>query len=164
MKYETRLIWVLGITFGFVFFDRNAAAFLMPFIASDLHFSNTQIGWIASALSFTWAVSGVLGGAYADRTPHRKRLLLMAVVAFSLCSFLSGLAASFVTLFLARLLMGMAEPSLGGKVELGKRGVKVCLQGHMPPRVLVTGVPLDHEFAERVAGLVQSGLEGPRNG
>jgi MFS family permease len=109
MKYETRLIWVLGITFGFVFFDRNAAAFLMPFIASDLHFSNTQIGWIASALSFTWAVSGFLGGAYADRTPHRKRLLLMAVVAFSLCSFLSGLAASFLTLFLARLLMGMAE-------------------------------------------------------
>ena len=42
MKYETRLIWVLTITFGFLFMDRNAATFLMPFIASDLHFTYQQ--------------------------------------------------------------------------------------------------------------------------
>jgi hypothetical protein len=34
MKYETRVLWVLGITFGFVFFDRNAVNCLMPFIVS----------------------------------------------------------------------------------------------------------------------------------
>src|SRR5208283_3141684 len=72
MKYETRLIWVLTITFGFVFFDRNAASFLMPFIANDLHFNNTQVGLVASALSFTWAVAAFLGGAYSDRTGNRK--------------------------------------------------------------------------------------------
>jgi MFS family permease len=109
MKYETRLIWVLGITFGFVFFDRNAASFLMPFIAADLHFSNAQVGWIASALSFTWALAGFLGGAFADRSTHRKTMLLVAVSAFSLCSFLSGIANSFLALFLSRLLMGLAE-------------------------------------------------------
>jgi len=109
MKYETRLIWVLTITFGFVFFDRNAASFLMPFIANDLHFNNTQVGLVASALSFTWAVAAFLGGAYSDRTGNRKSFLLITVVAFSLCSFVSGLAASFAALFLTRLLMGMAE-------------------------------------------------------
>ena len=109
MKYETRLIWVLGITFGFVFFDRNAVNYLMPFILSDLKFSNQRVGMIASALSFTWALAGFLGGAYADRTGNRKTILLTTVVAFSLCSFLSGLAASFLTLLLARLLMGLAE-------------------------------------------------------
>jgi MFS family permease len=109
MKYETRLIWVLGITFGFVFFDRNAVNYLMPFIITDLKFSNQQVGMVASALSFTWAIAGFLGGAYSDRSGNRKALLLTTVVAFSLCSFLSGLAASFVTLLLARLLMGLAE-------------------------------------------------------
>jgi MFS family permease len=109
MKYETRLIWVLTITFGFVFLDRNAASFLMPFIANDLHFSNSQVGLVASALSFTWAVAAFLGGAYSDRTGNRKNFLLIAVVAFSLCSFASGLAVSFVTLFSTRLLMGLAE-------------------------------------------------------
>jgi MFS family permease len=109
MKYETRLIWVLTITFGFVFFDRNAASFLMPFIADDLHFNNSQVGWVASALSFTWAVAAYLGGWYSDRTGNRKTFLLITVVAFSLCSFASGLAASFMTLVSARLLMGLAE-------------------------------------------------------
>jgi MFS family permease len=109
MKYETRLIWVLTITFGFVFFDRNAANYLMPIIADDLHFNNSQIGLIASALSFTWAIASFLGGAYSDRSGNRKTLLLVTVVAFSLCSFASGLAVSFVTLFATRLLMGLAE-------------------------------------------------------
>jgi MFS family permease len=109
MKYETRLIWVLTITFGFVFFDRNAANFLMPFIADDLHFNNEQVGWVASALSFTWAVASFLGGWYSDRTGNRKTLLLITVVAFSLCSFASGLASSFLTMISARLLMGLAE-------------------------------------------------------
>ena len=109
MKYETRLIWVLTVTFGFLFLDRNAASFLMPFIANDLHFNNQQVGLVASALSFTWAVAAFLGGAYSDRSGNRKTLLLVTVVGFSLCSFASGLAVSFATLFLARLLMGLAE-------------------------------------------------------
>ncbi len=109
MRYETRLIWVLTVTFGFVFFDRNASNFLMPFIADDLHFSNSQVGLVASALSFSWAVAAFLGGVYSDRTGNRKGFLLVTVVAFSLCSFGSGLAISFATLFLTRLLMGLAE-------------------------------------------------------
>jgi MFS family permease len=109
MKYENRLIWVLTITFGFVFLDRNATSFLMPFIADDLHFTNSQVGLVASALSFTWAIAGFLGGAYSDRSGNRKRLLLGSVIAFSLCSFISGLAASFGALFSIRLLMGLAE-------------------------------------------------------
>ena len=36
-------------------------------------------------------------------------MLLITVVAFSLCSFASGLAVSFLTLFATRLLMGLAE-------------------------------------------------------
>jgi len=109
MKYETKLIWVLTITFGFVFFDRNAANFLMPFIADDLHFNNEKVGWVTAALSLTWAVASFLGGWYSDRTGNRKTFLLVTVVAFSLCSFASGLAVSFATLIAARLLMGLSE-------------------------------------------------------
>src|SRR2546422_266322 len=109
MRYEQRLIWVLGITFGFLFFDRNAASFLMPFIARDLNFTNQQVGIIASALSFTWALSAFLGGALSDRTGRRKAVLLASAIAFSLCSALSGLAGSFLALFAARFLMGLVE-------------------------------------------------------
>jgi MFS family permease len=109
MSYQQRLIWVLGITFGFLFLDRNASSFLMPFIATDLSFSNQQVGLIASALSFTWALSAFLGGALSDHTGRRKAVLLASAIAFSLCSFLSGLAGSFLALFATRFLMGLVE-------------------------------------------------------
>src|SRR5205807_10032633 len=95
MRYEQRLIWVLGITFGFLFFDRNAASFLMPFIARHLSFTNQQVGLIASALSFTWAVSAFLRGALSDHTGRRDAVLLASPIALALVSVRSRLAGSF---------------------------------------------------------------------
>lgn len=108
-QYENRLLFVLSLSFGFVFFDRNAMSFLAPFVAQDMSLSNTQIGLLVSALSLTWAISGYLLGAKSDRSGQRKPYLLVAVVIFSACSFVSGLAGSFFMLLAARLLMGVAE-------------------------------------------------------
>ena len=109
MKYESKLIWILGITFGFLFFDRNAVNFLMPFIASDLHFNYKQVGLVISALSFSWALSAFLGGLYSDHSGRRKPILLATTIAFSICSFMSGLVGTFLQLFLVRMLMGAVE-------------------------------------------------------
>ncbi|QKZ04754.1 MFS transporter [Pseudomonas eucalypticola] len=109
LSYENRLLFVLSLSFGFVFFDRNAMSFLAPFVAADLGLSNTRIGLLVSALSLTWAVSGFVLGARSDRSGRRKPYLLVAVMVFSLCSFVSGLAGSFFMLLAARLLMGVAE-------------------------------------------------------
>lgn len=107
-SYQTRMILILAIMFGFVFFDRNAVNYLMPFM-QELNLSYTQVGMVASSLSFTWALAGLFGGAISDRTGRRKAPLLVAMIAFSLCSFMSGMATSFVMLLLARLFMGIAE-------------------------------------------------------
>lgn len=109
MKYEIRLATILSLTFGIAFFDRNSVNFLMPFIKPDLDLSNTQIGLLSSGLSLTWAISGFTLGALSDATGKRKIFLLVAIVVFSLCSFLSGLATSFMMLLLARLIMGLSE-------------------------------------------------------
>lgn len=107
--YQVTLVVLLSLTFGIVFFDRNALAFLMPFVQPDLRLTNTQVGLLSSGLSLTWALAGIFIGAASDRTGRRKAFLLVSVVAFSLCSFLSGIAASFLMLLAARLLMGVAE-------------------------------------------------------
>jgi predicted MFS family arabinose efflux permease len=60
-------------------------------------------------LSFAWAISALFVGAAADRSGRRKAYLVGATIAFSLCSFLSGLATSFLMLIGARLLMGLAD-------------------------------------------------------
>jgi MFS family permease len=108
-SYENGLLLLLGLTFGFLFFDRNAASYLAPFIARDLALNNTQIGLLGSALSVTWALSAYFFGAWSDRIGVRKPFLLISVVSFSLCSFLSGIAQSFGVLLASRLLMGLAE-------------------------------------------------------
>jgi len=107
--YQLMLAMLLSINFGIVFFDRNASNFLMPFIQPDLGMNNTQVGLLAGALSLTWAIAAFGIGLVSDRTGARKGLLILATVAFSVCSFLTGIAASFVMMLGARLLMGVAE-------------------------------------------------------
>ena len=107
--YENGLLLLLAFTFGVAFFDRNAINYLMPYIIDELALSNFQIGMIGSGMAVTWALSAYLISAWSDRTGVRKPFLLVTVVVFSLCSFLSGLAGVFLVLFMARVIMGMSE-------------------------------------------------------
>ncbi|QLG92772.1 MFS transporter [Pseudomonas yamanorum] len=107
--YENTLLCVLFLTFGFVFFDRLALAFLFPFMATELQLSNSHLGMLSSVLALAWALSGALVGAWSDRRGIRKPLLIIAVILFSLCSALSGLVTGFLSLLLFRGIMGLAE-------------------------------------------------------
>jgi ACS family hexuronate transporter-like MFS transporter len=123
--YQIGLVALLSVNFGIVFFDRNALSFLMPFVLPDLGLTNTQVGMLASALSLTWACAAFGIGLVSDKTGSRKAILIIATLAFSVCSFLSGIATSFVTLLMARLLMGAAE---GGVMPISQALVAAEVQ------------------------------------
>src|SRR5882672_1021325 len=108
-SYETGVLFLLCLTLGIVFFDRNASLYLSPYIVQELKLTNEQVGWLGSALSLTWALSADFFGAWSDRLGVRKPFLLASVLSFSLCSFLSGVSQSFGVLLASRLLMGLAE-------------------------------------------------------
>jgi MFS family permease len=108
-RYQWLLVALLSANFGVVFFDRNVFSYLTSFIQPDLHLSNFQIGNIASAFSFSWAIAGLCMGSLVDRFGRRKLMLVSATVAFSMASVLSGFASGFAWLLGARLLMGIAE-------------------------------------------------------
>lgn len=108
-RYQWLLIALLSANFGVVFFDRNTISYLGSFIQKDLGLNNAQLGYIAAAFSFSWAIAGLFMGALVDRYGRRKLMLVAATVVFSLASVLSGFAAGFVALLGARLLMGIAE-------------------------------------------------------
>jgi len=109
LTYENGLLVLLGFTFGIVFFERNAIGPLAAYIIKDLSLSQAEVGMLGSGLSLAWAISAYLIGAWSDRSGVRKPFLLVSVVVFSLCSALSGIAATFVMLLLARVVMGFAE-------------------------------------------------------
>jgi MFS transporter, ACS family, hexuronate transporter len=107
--YEITALTLLGLSYGFAFFDRMAMTFLAPYVMRDLHLSNTQIGALGSGLSLTWALGAYLIGRWSDAVGVRKPFLLTAMVVFSLCSIISGMAPNFAWLLSARMVMGFVE-------------------------------------------------------
>jgi MFS transporter, ACS family, hexuronate transporter len=108
-RYQWLLIALLSANFGVVFFDRQAFTFLGTFIQPDLNLTQAQIGDIAAAFSFAWAIAGLCMGSISDRFGRRKTILVIATLVFSCASVLSGFATGFVALIAARMLMGIAE-------------------------------------------------------
>src|SRR5262245_59745978 len=145
--YQVTLVALLSINFGIVFFDRNALNFLMPFVKPDLALNNTQVGILASALSFTWALAALGIGFVSDRTGSRKGLLIFATLAFSACSFLSGLAGSFLALLGARLLMGVAE---GGVMPISQ----AMIAKEVKPELHGLAIGVNQNFGSNLLGSV----------
>lgn len=106
---EISTLLLLGLAWGFAYMDRMAITFLSPFIVPDLHLTNFELSALPAALALTWAIGAYLIGFWSDRVGARKPFLLAAMVVFSLCSVLTGLASSFWTLLAARLVMGAVE-------------------------------------------------------
>jgi len=111
-KYENGLLLMLGMSFGFAFFDRNAVNYLAPYIVDDLKINYTQVGTLGSVLALSWAISGLVISKWSDSVGVRKPFLIGILLVFSACSILSGLATSYPMLLLARLIMGIAEGPL----------------------------------------------------
>jgi MFS family permease len=107
-RYENTLVAILFFTWGTVFLDRMSQMYLAPYFAPEFHLSHGQIGTLASILAVTWAASTFFFGALSDRV-GRKPVLIPAVFAFSLLSWMSGFAHSYHQLLAIRALMGIAE-------------------------------------------------------
>ena len=105
---ERALAVLLSFTFGVVMLDRMVQLFLARDLIAAFHLSGGQVGLLAGVVSVSWAVSTVLFGVVSDRV-GRKRVLVPAVIAFSLASFLSGLARNYTELLLVRALLGFCE-------------------------------------------------------
>jgi len=107
--YPWLLVGLLSLNFGIVYLDRMSLNFLMPFMQRELGLSNTAVGAVASGLSLSWALAGLLVGRLSDALGQRKLILVCCALVFSASCGLTGLATSFATLLAARLVMGIAE-------------------------------------------------------
>lgn len=107
--YENKLLILFTLGGGIAALDAQALFYLAPFVANDLKLNNAQVGLVASLVLITWSISGFLGGNFADKSGKRKTCLVTAFILFGLCSFLTGLAASFTMLLAVRALVGLAE-------------------------------------------------------
>jgi len=106
--YEWKAVLLLSFGFGLVGLDRWIIAPLAPSIMHDLGISPALINILIAILGITWGVAAVAMGGLSDRIGRRK-VMLPAILLFSLASGLSGLAGGFTSLLLIRGIMGVSE-------------------------------------------------------
>jgi MFS family permease len=109
-QYEWKAVALLALGFGLVGLDRWIVAPLFPFMAKDLGLDYQAIGNLVGALGLVWGIFAIVSGRLSDSIGHR-RVLVPAILLFSLMSGLSGAATGFGSLLLVRGLMGLFEGS-----------------------------------------------------
>jgi len=108
--YEWKAVTLLALGFGLVGLDRWIIAPLLPSMAKDLGLTVQQAGNLIGALGLVWGVFAILSGRLSDSIGHRK-VLIPAIILFSLMSGFSGMAGGFTGLLVIRGLMGLMEGS-----------------------------------------------------
>ena len=109
-SYEWKAVALLGVGFGLVGLDRWIIAPLFPFIAADLGLGEGDIGTLAGALGILWGIFAIFSGRLSDKIGHRK-VLIPAIIVFSLMSGLSGMVQGLTALIVIRSFMGAMEGS-----------------------------------------------------
>ena len=102
---------VLAILCGmyFLYFvNRTNLAIAGPVIQADLGLSNAQLGVVFGAFGVPFALLQPLGGAIGDRFGPRLTLALCALIVCAATAWM-GAATGIISLFLARLLLGIGE-------------------------------------------------------
>ena len=107
-RREFAAVILLSLGFGLVGLDRFMILPMFPTIARDLHLKYRDLGVITGALSVAWGFAALISGRFSDMYGHR-RVVLVAIIVFSLLIGISGLATSLVTLVAVRSIMGFAD-------------------------------------------------------
>jgi MFS family permease len=107
-SYERRAVVLLALGFGLVGLDRNIIAPLFPVMARDLGLTYGDLGAISGILAIFWGIFSIISGGLSDKVGRRK-VLVPAVIGFSLAAGLSGLATGLGALLVIRAAMGVLE-------------------------------------------------------
>lgn len=111
-RYAWFVVIVLMTLYIFSFIDRMIIALLVEPIKADLDLTDTDIGLLhglAFALFYTFV--GVFIARLADNW-NRTKLISIGVLLWGLATAACGLAGSFTSLFMARILVGVGEATL----------------------------------------------------
>jgi len=126
-SYEIKIILILSIAFGLVGLDRFILPVLFPSMMGDLKLTYEDLGNLVGILAIAWGIAAFVMGYMSDRVGRRK-VLIPAVITFSLLSALSGMATGLLSLLIIRAVMGIAEG------PVASTGVAVAVEASHPKR------------------------------
>lgn len=110
-RYAWTLIAFLTIAYVSSFIDRYILGLLIDPIKADTGATDFQMGLLSSAFTWVYALAALPLGFIVDRR-SRTKLVAVGVFLWSVATVWTGLAKSFVQLFLARMSVGIGEAVL----------------------------------------------------
>jgi sugar phosphate permease len=105
----TRTVLALLCLMYFVtYVDRVNVSTAAGTLQQEFGLSNTQLGFVFSAFAYPYLVFQIIGGWLGDRFGARRTLLLCGLI-WASATVLTGFAQGFLTLVLARVMLGFGE-------------------------------------------------------
>jgi MFS family permease len=93
---------------GFLFgFDAGIISGVMSYVGPEFNLNDTQTGWVVSSPSFAAMIAMVISGKLSDRI-GRKKILIFVAFLYAFSSIASANSYSYETLYLARMIGGLA--------------------------------------------------------
>jgi MFS family permease len=109
--YAWYALSVMFLVYMMNFIDRQLLSILAEDIKADLHLSDAQIGFLyGTAFAIFYTLFGIPLGRLADNW-YRTRLIAIGLGLWSAMTAISGFAASFAQLAIARIGVGIGEAS-----------------------------------------------------
>lgn len=154
--------WTLALvatfTMAISYLDRQVLAVLAPTVTKALEIDDTSYGLLASAFSVAYLIGSPIAGRLIDRHGARGGLLI-AVLLWSLVAGGHAFAAGFASLFVLRILLGLAEsPSFPGAAQTVQRALSAADR----PRglgILFTGSSLGSILAPLIANAINRSFD-----
>lgn len=111
-RYEYFIIALLATLQFAIILDFMVMSPLGAMLMPELKISTSQFGWVVSAYAFSAGISGLLAAGFADRY-DRKQLLLFFYAGFIVGTLLCGIAPTYFTLLMARIITGIFGGVIG---------------------------------------------------
>jgi MFS family permease len=107
-RATTQVLLLLCVMYFITYVDRVNVSTAAASFGKEFHLSKTDLGMVFSAFAWFYLVFQIIGGWLGDKFGPRKTLTVCALV-WAGATILSGLATGLVSLFLARMLLGLGE-------------------------------------------------------
>ncbi|MCN6756142.1 MFS transporter [Escherichia coli] len=108
IKARTKILALFFAMSFLMYVDRVNLSATAGLIKDELGLSNTELGVIFSAFAYTYAVFQIIGGWFVDRLGSRRMIIFCGII-WVIATMATGFVGGFISLFLARLLLGVGE-------------------------------------------------------
>ncbi|TFW00933.1 MFS transporter [Oxalobacteraceae bacterium OM1] len=107
-RATTHVLILLCVMYFITYIDRVNVSTAAADFGKEFGLSKTQLGFVFSAFAYPYLVFQIIGGWLGDKYGPRKTLTVCALI-WAGSTILTGLVGGFVSLIIARMLLGLGE-------------------------------------------------------